>query len=124
MPRLDLDQLLQLPDAYAEPTGARRVAGASAGEWRNRFSDADFDIAEAKKQLTEAHRLLEAGANDSSQWQIAAPGASPDPEASGAGLSNRQRVRRGRQELESAETRRRALDVEADLAGVPENWRR
>ena len=35
----------------------------------------------------------------------------------------REELRRGREVLKESERRQRALIVEADLAGVPENWR-
>lgn len=120
-----LDRLLQLPDSYGVEKKEPVKGGATASDWRARFDEADTKVAEAKQALAEAQRELEAQAVDSSQWQISAPGVRADAEQSGAtGLAGRQRVRRHREEVENAERRRRALDVEADLARVPDDWRK
>jgi hypothetical protein len=118
-----LDRLLQLPESYGVEGGEPPSGGASASDWRARFADADEELALARRSLADAQRELEATAGDSSQWQISAPGVRADAENSGTGLANRQRVRRYREEVEEAERRRRALEIEADLAGVPAPWR-
>lgn len=123
-PNVGLDQLLRLPDAYDQAGSQRRVGGASADEWRSRFQDADEELAEARRNLNESRRSMEEASTDSSEWQMAAPGGKANSDNSGLSVQGRQRIRRYREELEEAERRRRALEVEADLAGVPAEWRR
>lgn len=127
-PNIGLDRLLQLPDSYAtgsQTTGQTGVTGATASQWRSRFSEADERIEDSKRQLLEAQRLLESNASSSSQWNLSAPGVQADAsQDSSTGLPLRTRIRRLRQQLEQAEHDKRALEVEADLAGVPEGRRK
>jgi hypothetical protein len=126
-PNVGLDQLLQLPDSYstgAASTGEVELAGASAPEWRVRFAEADEQIGTSKRELVEAQRLMETNANGSSQWNLSAPGVQADAsQDSSTGLPLRQRIRRLREDVAEAERSKRALEVEADLAGVPDSWR-
>ncbi len=62
-------------------------------------------------------------AGDSGQWSVAAPGTTPNPENTPLSYKLRQEIRRQREEVERAERRLRALEIEADLAEVPAEWR-
>lgn len=57
-------------------------------------------------------------------WQMSAPGAPAGSETSPMSFRLRQELRRQRDELASAERRLTELEVEANLAGVPEEWTR
>ncbi len=122
MPRLDA--LLQLPSGFVT-TEPRAVAGASQSEWRRRFSKADRDLSEARMSLESTKRELEgvAAGGSSSQWSIAPPGAETGPSTSPLSFKLRQQLRGDREQITTSEKALRALRIEADLAGVPQNWR-
>ncbi len=62
-------------------------------------------------------------AGKSSNWKVAAPGAQSGPvENSPVDYGLKQEIRRKREEVERAERSLRDLIVEANLAGVPEDW--
>ena len=63
-------------------------------------------------------------ARGTDNWQMAAPGAKAGTETSPMSYRLRQELRRQREELASAERRLTDLEVEANLAGVPEEWTR
>ena len=115
-----LDQLLRLPDGFE--ADVERRGGATASEWRARFSGARSEIGEAKRKLEEVEKELGQISGSSTAWQVSAPG-STDPQTSPLSLRLRQEVRDQRAAIDEAERRLRALDVEADLAAVPEEWR-
>ena len=61
---------------------------------------------------------------DTESWQIAPPGSSAQASADApVNYSLRQQVRREREELARAERHLQELTIEADLAGVPADWR-
>ncbi len=123
-----LDELLKLPTGFMTKDAARPVAGASEEEWRRRFTRADKAIGEARETLAETRRELDglAETGGASQWSVAPPGASG--QTAGGGTSPlsfklRQELGRNREALEEAEKALRELRIEADLAGVPAEWR-
>ena len=115
-----LDQLLRLPHSFEADVDRR--GGATASEWRARFTGARDEIDQAKRKLGELEQELGQISGSSSAWQVSAPG-STDPQTSPLSLRLRQEVREQRAAIDDAERRLRALDVEADLAAVPEEWR-
>ena len=121
-----LDALLQLPRGYLKQDG-RAAAGAGESEWRRRFARAAKKLAEAREGLASTKRELDAaaGSGGSSQWSVAPPGASNSAGPSNSPLSFklRQELERHREELDEAERGLRELRIEADLAGVPSQWR-
>ena len=127
VPPVGLDQLLRLPDSYSLGGAGKadtEVAGSNAPEWRERFAEADARVDQAKAQLAKAQKTLASNASDSSQWNLSAPGVkATTTKDSTTGLPLRQQIRRSREEVEAAERDKRALEVEADLAGVPAQWR-
>ncbi|RIL05080.1 MAG: hypothetical protein DCC71_11685 [Proteobacteria bacterium] len=118
----DLDRLLKLPDSV-EYT-AEKKAGATRSEWRQRFSEARKAVDDAKSALETAQAELARVAGSKSEWQMAPPGLPAQPsEDSSSSFQLRQTVKRQRSELDRARARLRELEVEANLAGVPDDWR-
>ncbi len=122
----DLDALLHLPPNFVsqEP---RAVAGAGESVWRKRFEKADWDLTEATARLADTKRELEAVAEKggATQWSMAAPGGGGDstPNASPLSFKLRQQLRGDRERVTVTERAKRELQIEADLAGVPQRWR-
>ncbi len=120
-PKVDLGRLLKLPDSYSQPIESRR--GRGQAEWRARFETVRFDLLAAQTALEKAKTELAAAATDSSQWAVAAPGTAPNPENTPLSYKLRQEIRGQREAVEAAERKLRALEIEADLAEVPREWR-
>jgi hypothetical protein len=123
-----LDDLLRLPsDFNPERSTARPVAGASEEEWKQRFARAEKAIGEARETLAATRRELDgvAETGGASQWSVAPPGASGGggPTTSPLSFKLRQELQRNREALDEAEKALRELRIEADLAGVPPEWR-
>ncbi len=121
----DLDALLHLPRNFVsqEP---RSVAGAGESVWRKRFEKADLDWTEATARLADTKRELEGVAEKGggTRWSMAAPGGG-DATSSSSPLSFRlrQQLRGDRERVTVTERAKRELQIEADLAGVPQRWR-
>lgn len=120
-----LDDLLRLPSGFETQATERPVAGASEEEWRRRFTRAERSIAEAREKLAATKRELDgmAETGGASQWSVAPPGASAQQSTSPLSFKLRQELQRNREDLETAEKALRELRIEADLAGVPADWR-
>lgn len=119
-PSVPLEDLLSLPETYRPRLEER--GGATRSEWRERFRLAREEVAAARAGLERAQAELEKHAGAGGDWNIAPPGV-------GAGLAGdaraqqlRAEIKRYRKELERAERQLRELEVEAELAGVPEDW--
>jgi hypothetical protein len=119
-PEVGLDKLLRLPNSFEADIDRR--GGATASEWRLRFDKARGGVDEAKEKLVKAEKELDQISGSSTSWQVSAPGAS-DPQTSPLSLRLRQEVKDHRVEIEQAERELRSLDVAADLAAVPAEWR-
>lgn len=119
-PEVGLDQLLRLPNSYDADVDRR--SGATETEWRRRFREARQELADAEKRLAEIERELKETSQTSAGWSVAAPGAA-DPQASPLSLRLREEVKVQRARIEAANRRIRELEVEADLAAVPPEWR-
>jgi hypothetical protein len=120
-PPVALDALLKLPsDAPALEADAQ--AGASRKEWEARFGAARADLAAARVALAESQGELEELASETAAWQMAPPGASQNAENSPVSFKLRQEIRQRREEVERAEQSLTELRIEANLAGVPEEW--
>jgi len=117
-----LDQLLTLPSAL--PVEKGQHGGMSRGEWSERFAKAEAEVADAKASLDESLDKLSALAGKSGNWKVAAPGgqAGPTTDNSPVDYGLKQEIRRKREDVERAERNLRDLIVEANLAGVPEEW--
>jgi hypothetical protein len=122
-PPIALDRLLKLPPP-ANDAPRERLGSATRGEWRSRFASARAERDAAHAALDEAQKKLGEYATESEAWQVTAPGA-PGAGSSEAPLNYqlRQEVRRQREELARSEKRLKDLTIEADLAGVPADWR-
>ena len=120
VPEVGLDKLLRLPNSFEADIDRR--GGATATEWRLRFGKARDDVEEAEKKLTKAEEELGRISGSSTSWQVSAPGAS-DPQTSPLSLRLRQEIKAHRVEIKEAERELRSLDVAADLAAVPTEWR-
>jgi hypothetical protein len=118
----DLDRLLKLPDSL--DYGYEKRGGASRSEWRARFAEARQSLASAESALARAQQELADEGGKSDAWNVAPPGlpAAASNEGTEA-FQLREEVRRQRAEVERARLRLRELEVEANLAGVPEEWR-
>lgn len=116
-----LDQLLVLPSSRTY--SVERKGGLTRGEWRARYAEVRAEVQKEKDALAVAEAKLDTAAGG--QWKVnPIPGADTS-ESSDSPLDFQLRgeLRRHREELERLERRLRQLDIEANLAGVPENWR-
>jgi hypothetical protein len=119
-PTVELDRLLRLPNSYEADVDRR--SGATASEWRARFQQARQEVSDAKERLAKVEAELQETSQSTASWAVAAPGAR-DPEASPMNLRLREELRAQRSSIEASERRLRELEVEADLAAVPPDWR-
>lgn len=124
-PAVGLDQLLKIPPTVSfEPT---KRGHSTKAEWRERFDQAHGDVAKAHADLAETQAKLSEIGNASSAWMMGAPGLpNVDREfANEAPLDQAlsREMKRHREEVERSERRLRELEVEANLAQVPEDWR-
>jgi multidrug efflux pump subunit AcrA (membrane-fusion protein) len=117
----DLDRLLKLPDT---DYGFEKKGGATRSEWRARFLEARSSLEAAQAALAKAENGLAAAGSESEAWTFTPPGlpAGTNTEPTD-GSQLRQEVKKDRAEVERAQARLRELDVQANLAGVPEDWR-
>jgi hypothetical protein len=121
-PPVALEQLLKLPDSFrTAPLPSR--GGATRSEWRVRFEGARQKLEAERAALQGARGELEEVAGSAEAWQVGPP--IPGAQAGDAPLDYRlrQQIRRHREQVEVLEQELRDLEVEANLAGVPEDWR-
>lgn len=123
-PEVPLERLLKLPDSVGAPSSQARRGGKTRAEWLERFEKARADVAKSRQALEDSRKELEEVAPDQA-WSMTAPGlpAQSSPSETSIDFRLRQQIRRQREELERAERRLEELGVEANLAGVPEDWR-
>jgi hypothetical protein len=116
-----LDQLLTLPSAL--PVGSVQRAGLTRAEWSGRFAEAQTNLETAKTDLDESLERLSELVGKTSNWKVAAPGAQAGAgDDSPVNYGLKQEIRQKREDVTRADRKRRDLIVEANLAGVPENW--
>ena len=120
-PTVGLDALLRLPSTFDSSASDRR-GGAGEVEWRARFLRVNGEVEEVRDALARARAEYDATASESEQWQGAPPGAT-NPQTSPLSFRLREEMRRLREELDRVEKLQRDLEIEANLAGVPEEWR-
>ena len=120
-PAVGLDSLLKLPPDGV-PAAEPRAGGATRQEWEQRFAAARGDVDAARAAIDKAQQELGTLAKGTENWQMSAPGAQAGAENSPMSYRLRQEIRKQREELGSAERRLTDLEVEANLAGVPEAW--
>ncbi len=118
----DLDQLLKLPSSVE--FAAEKKGGATRNEWRQRFHEARTAVKEADVALKKAQDELAEVAGAKDDWQFTPPGLPAEASTdAGGSVQLRQEVKRQRGEVDRSKSRLRELDVEANLAGVPDAWR-
>jgi hypothetical protein len=118
---VELDRLLQLPSSMEFRRERRK--GVDATEWRNRFRETRTELAEAERDLAQSREQLDqVAATGGGQWQVAPPGSN-QTDTSPMSFKLREEIRRNRERVEEARKKQRQLEIEADLAGVPEAWR-
>ena len=120
-PTVDLDRLLKLPDSIDYKVDRR--AGSTRAEWQQLFEEARAAIVAAREEFEVLQGELVEVASESSNWKIAPPGAGTSQSDAPLDFQLRQRIQRQRAEVERAETRLNDLTIEANLAGVPDDWR-
>jgi len=115
---LDLDRLLRPPGVTAPPSTEPSYGGRDRGAWQDEFVRARAEVTDLSGKVeTLQSRLRQATAGD---WNYSPSGGEiTDPEV----LKLRAQLRRDRQSLEASRQRLRDLQVEASLAGVPDEWR-
>lgn len=116
-----LDQLLTLP---ADRTySVEKKGGLTRGEWRTRYNEVRGDLEKERAAFEETQVKLEDAAGGA--WSVnPIPGAEQDTSRNPVDFQLRTQLRRHRQEIDRLERKLRQLDIEANLAGVPEAWRR
>lgn len=119
-PTVGLDTLLKLPDSVQ--FDVERRGGATRGEWRERFRVVRSDLAREQEALQSARLALEKAASSADAWRFSPPGMGNVTD-SPVDYQLREEVRRREAEVTRLETELRELEVEANLAGVPEEWR-
>jgi hypothetical protein len=119
-PPMSLEALMRLPP-NVESKPELRKGGATRREWEERFARAHGDIEEARAALAASQHELEQLASGE-QWKMGAPGAPAGGENSPISFKLREQMRRQREEVTAAERRLTELRIEANLAGVPQDW--
>ena len=118
-----VDQLLRLPRSFEVKVADPRLAGATRKDWRERFVAARAALEKAQRELDEVRDEIEQTAESTGGWKMLPPGA--DMSAADSPLSYRltQELRHRREDVKEAEHQLTELDVEANLAAVPQDWR-
>lgn len=120
---MELDKLLELPESldYSVEMRGRHTPGG----WRALFRDIREALEAERASLRDAEARLEEVASEAGSYQIAPPipGLQASPDAP-LDFQLRQEINRHREEIEHLERRLQELEIEANLAGVPEEWRR
>jgi hypothetical protein len=119
----DLDSLLKLPESGTYEVDVR--GGRTPGEWRELFSEIRERLEKERAELAEAKAELDETASKKDAWKMAPPipGVEVQDTESPLDFQLRQRIRRHRAEIDRLERNQRELEIEASLAGVPEDWR-
>lgn len=125
---VSLQQLLKLPSGTGTEAKIEKRGGYTRAEWDERFRQVHAEHRKAETQLAATRAALEKKvATDGGQWRVGAPGlgGAVSAEAAESPLDYRltQELRRNRDELARTERRIQDLEVEANLAGVPADWR-
>lgn len=121
-PAIELDRLLKLPASVEIPR--EQIGSASKNQWRARFTSARAEHEAALAALEAAHKKLGTASEETDAWLIAPPGSGATGAAEApVDYQLKQEMRRQREDLTRSERQLRELTIEADLAGVPADWR-
>jgi hypothetical protein len=120
-PQVDLEKLLELPGDVRYDVEKR--GGATQGEWRARFQKVRGELTQERAALERSQLELEKVAGSADSWQLAPPGVNSNRSETPLDFRLRNEIRQHRAEVDRLEKQLRDLDVEANLAGVPEAWR-
>jgi hypothetical protein len=120
-PQVDLDSLMKLPKSMRYDV--ERKGGATPGEWRERFETLRSELAHERAELESAKLSLEQAASGADAWTFS-PAGIGNVTDSPVDYQLREKIRHGEAEVARLEQSLRELEVEANLAGVPEDWRR
>jgi hypothetical protein len=116
-----LDQLLTLPSDRTY--SVEKKGGLTRGEWRTRYGEVRADLQQERAAYEDTQLKLEDAAGGA--WSVnPIPGAEQDTSRNPVDFQLRTQLRRHREEIDRLERKLRQLDIEANLAGVPEEWRR
>ena len=118
-----LDRLMKLPSSLDYGAGER--GGMTPGEWRARYRALNEALEFEQKALEAAQKELSKIASTSDAWTLAAPIPGAVGAANDAPLDYQlhQEIQRRKSEIEHLERALLELDVRADFAGVPAEWR-
>jgi len=123
-PAVPLDRLLELPQGF-ELRPPEQRSGQGEAEWRRRFMEARAQAEEARAALERSKAELAELATSSDAWTVAPPvGAPAASNEAPLSYALRQRINREEAAVNDSERRLRDLEVEANLADVPDEWRR
>jgi hypothetical protein len=115
---LDLDRLLHPSAVRLQPTG-KIFGGRDQKGWKEEFRKARQEVSDLEGKVEAGQEHLRSAS--AGEWNYSpAGGEVTDPEV----LKLRAQLKRDRQSLEASRQRLRDLDVEASLAGAPEDWRK
>jgi hypothetical protein len=115
-----LDQLLTLPSN--RQYSVERKGGLTRGEWRARYGEVRTDLQKEREAYEQTQSKLEDEAGG--QWSVnPIPGSDQDATKNPVDFQLRTQLRRHRDEIDRLERKIRQLDIEANLAGVPDEWR-
>jgi hypothetical protein len=117
-PVLDMDRLLQVPRSGPYPAAELR-GGKDRETWTDEFVGARVEVRELRARIEATTTKLREIAPSDWSFSPSGTGAQSDPDV----IRLRSELRRDRQSLETAERRLRDLEIEASLAGVPDEWR-
>ncbi len=124
-PPVSLDRLLKLPASVDYDMETR--GGSTPEEWRSRFRAARRDVQAAQQELVQMTQELEETSSSEGAWKMSPPGLgglqAPNPDAPG-NYQATVGIKRAKAELARASAALRDLEIEANLAGVPDSWRR
>ena len=97
-----------------------------ATEWRTRFAEARTVLANSEMSLAKSKLELAEMAESNGGWGVAppVPGMQVRPNEGPMNYGLSQRIKRHESEVDDAKRRLVDLEVEANLASVPEDWRR
>jgi len=125
-PVVPLDDLLKLPPSAPTDAEIERKGGDTKPQWQARFRSARKGVTAADEELQEVRDELEELSGESGSWKMSAPGLGSveDPTDAPSNYRLSRALKSKREEASRARQALRDLEVEANLAGVPESWRR